>query len=153
MPKKCYLCLRIDSREYFRELRELGFSPIAARFTVGLVERVYRANPSLLAGKSARVVKASLAYVGGIMQNVQKRHKYYSRRVRSPIRQIDCAKKFNCNFMSIRSTYVPICKTLGIDVRDLPNVADRNFRNRGGSTAYHSKQAACRVSSLHEHPF
>ncbi len=71
--KTCFVCLRIDGRCFYREMRELGFKPEHAAEIVSWLKLIYElktpfgSGGAFLSGKSSHVIKASLAYIGGLV--------------------------------------------------------------------------------------
>ena len=68
--KVCFACLRIDCKQFYLELRELGFTLEDAAEVASWIKLIYEyesergTGAAFLSGKSADVVKACLAYIG-----------------------------------------------------------------------------------------
>lgn len=89
----CYVCFRINGEEFYKELRSHEYPVEVARTIVSWVPKIYKEKPVFLCGKGANIIKASLAYIGGILFM---KH--------SPT-QIEMAEWFNCTEVTIGANY------------------------------------------------
>jgi hypothetical protein len=65
IPEKvCYACFRIDGKQFYWELRELGFASADAAEIASWIKTIFDTQPAFLSGKKAPAVKACLAFIG-----------------------------------------------------------------------------------------
>lgn len=108
----CYVCLRIDGRQFYRELREMGFPAPAASEVVSWIKRIYERKPTFLCGKSGRVVKAVLGYIGA---------KTFLPQVLHMFRQVDFISYYNLSSRIItlnKRAFLEALKKAGVFPRE-----------------------------------
>ncbi len=94
--KPCYLCMRIDGAEFYKELRELDFEIDEVGEITNWVKEIYSSDPTLLCGKSVKVIKAALAYVGILKYySIDSSNKFLTYQ-KYTVAQKTLFKKFNC---------------------------------------------------------
>ena len=75
LDKACCALLRIDGKQFFGELRELGFKGEDSQEIVSWVKLIYEqkspvgSGAAFLSGKTSGVIKACLAYIGSRVLN------------------------------------------------------------------------------------
>jgi hypothetical protein len=113
--ERCFVCERIDTKRFYRELREWGFNSEQAEKTVGLIAKCYRKKPYLFCGKKTKTIKATFAYIGGVLFGVLRPSSYYGEPTLHVPTQLDCAGKWNIREIPIRNLYPRILDALSID--------------------------------------
>lgn len=136
----CYLCLRVDSNRFYKELRDFGFDGKQAQFTIGLIRKAYEADASLCSGKRTSVLKATFAYIGGLASDVMFRYDDSLHRI--TIR--DCRVKFNVTDQSIGRNYRRLARLLGLK-EDL----DARRKHIATSSVYLIERLAAAYTRLH----
>ncbi len=64
---ECLLCIRIGEGQYYREMRQNGYSRSACLLALYIIKEAYRKQPITLAGKAPSGIQAAAAYLAGAL--------------------------------------------------------------------------------------
>ena len=92
---ECLVCDRVDSAQFYKELRELQFNKEESRMTLKLLSDIYYKDVTFFAGMKKGVIKGSITYIISTILGLSG----YDKKTHT---QYIIAEKFNVSENSIR---------------------------------------------------